>query len=565
MTTHTRFTCLIIISLLFFTQGVSQSTYDEVYTVFQSNCTNSGCHNNTDKAAGLDLEGSGSSPKAEVYANLIDINPNDTTASANHNKLIYPGHPYKSFIFRKMAHNSGLAPNSNLEPSEGDAMPQNSPTLSSKKLELIRQWILHGAPETGAPVDTSVITNYYDNGGVNSLNKIPAPPAEGEGYQVHLGPFFLEPGGEKEYFLKYHTDQQKTKEIKRVDTYMGDYSHHFILFRYRDGEKGAKQRGLRYDNAHTNTTIVTANQFSDSLKLPYNTAFQWDTNAILDLNSHYINYNTKKPTACEVYFNVYTEEQGSAAQIMQSQLVPNYDIEIPNDGQEHTISEPIYRDSIPLDLHIWALSSHTHQLGTDYNIYDRNPDGSRSDQIFDAGCPKGIPGCSNENYDYQHPPIREFEYPFHTMNLSEGVIHEASWVNNGADTVRWGPTSEDEMMLFFFFYVTSLQGLEPPTDTSDDTTTTELVRNQLPDTPSLKLYPNPSTGPLNIQYELPKAGKTTIEVVTLQGEKVSTILSQHHAPGDHKLRLDKLDLAKGMYFISLRQNGKKVTKKYLRM
>ncbi len=561
--------------ILFFfitTQGVAQSTYDEVYTILQNNCATSGCHNHATQEAGLDLEGSGSSKMADVYGNLIDVTPKNSKAAAKHNKLIYPGHPYKSFLFRKLQHNSGLAPNSYLVSGEGDPMPPNVPMLSNEKLELIRQWILHGAPETGSPVDTGVIADYYNNGGVNSLSKTPAPPADGEGYQIHLGPYLLPPGGEKEYFLKYHTDQEVTKEIERVDTYMGDYSHHFILFRYRDGEEGAKSRGLRQDNAHTNTTIVTANQFSDSLKLPYGTAFQWDASTILDLNSHYINYNNNKPTACEVYLNVYTEPKGTAEQVMKSRLVPNFDIEIPNDGQEHTIQDAVYDSNLPIDLHIWALSSHTHQWGTDYNIYDRNADGSKGDQIFDAGCqPDGVPGCTTENYDYQHPPIREFEYPFHKMNLGEGVIHEATWVNNGPDTVRWGATSEDEMMLFFFFYVTSTEGLEPPDDTTandtttDDTTTTNLKQHQSPTDFSLNIYPNPSSGPFTIAYNLPEAGNTTIEILDIQGKKVSTILNQTHAPGMHEVQLSELDLEKGMYLISIQHNDKEQIKKYVKM
>lgn len=557
---------LVLLTASIFAQD--SSTYNQVYTVFQGSCAFSGCHNNSDAAANLDLEGAGSTlaaKKADVYNNIVNKVPDNNTAADKNNKLIYPGHPYKSFIFRKAQHNTGLAPNSNLESGEGKAMPENGPSLADKKLELIRQWVLHGAPDTGKVIDTSLINEYVRNG-YKSLDQIPAPPEEGEGFQVHLGPFLLDSRGEKEYFLKYHTDLEERKDVKRIDTYMGDDSHHFILFKYRDGQASVKPEGLRFDNAHTQSKIVTANQYPDSLILPKGTAFSWGKNTILDLNSHYINYPPNKPLGCEVYLNVYTNDDNTAKQTMQTQIVPNYDIVIPNDSQKHTFADTLqisnpsafgFEDSI---LRVWGVGSHTHQWGTDYDIYDVNPDGTKGEHKYDASCPNGIPGCDNPNYDYQHPPIREMEYPFYPLNIKHGSIHEATWQNFGPDTVRWGPTSEDEMMAAAIWYVEDLEGLD-----SLYTNTPSHFPDQA-GKESLSVYPNPSQGRFNIDYQLQEAASIRMDLYNLQGQRVRQLIQgKQQEKGNHTFEFQDHSLPSGVYYINLYKDNTKLVKKIVKM
>jgi len=559
MTIRQFFTSLLVL-LTASIAAQDSSTYNQVYTVFQGSCAFSGCHNSSDAAGTLDLEGAGSTlaaKKADVYNNLYNQVPDNNKAADKNNKLIYPGHPYKSFIFRKVQHNTGLAANSNLENGEGKAMPENGPSLSNKKLELIRQWILYGAPDTGKVIDTSLINEYVKNG-YNSMQKTPAPPAEGEGFQIHLGPFLVEPGGEKEYFLKYRTDLEETKDVNRIDTYMGDDSHHFILFKYREGEESKKDEGLRFDNAHTESLIVTANQYPDSMILPDNTAFIWEENTVLDLNSHYINYPPPKPLGAEVYLNVYTDDSGTAAQEMNTIISPNYDIVIPNDGNEHTFRDPV---SIPANdtFHVWATASHTHQWGTDFDLYNRKLDGTKGEHVYDASCPNGIPGCSNPNYDYQHPPIREWDYPFYPLHLQSGAIQEATWVNNGPDTVRWGPTSEDEMMVAAIWYVNDLEGI--------DTTATQIAKEPKTDvTKGFSVYPNPSSGRFNITYRLKEEANVRIQLYDMFGKKVREIVqNQPRSKGTHNLEFTDRRLSSGVYYLNLNVNEQKMVRKIVKL
>jgi len=63
---------------------------------------------------------------------------------------------------------NGLDPDNGLFAGEGNAMPESpSPALSNNDIELIRQWIYAGAPQTGTVVNTTMINKYYSGYGID--------------------------------------------------------------------------------------------------------------------------------------------------------------------------------------------------------------------------------------------------------------------------------------------------------------------------------------------------------------------------------------------------------------
>ena len=61
--------------------------------------------------------------------------------------------------------------------------------LANDEIELVRQWILRGAPQTGNVVDFSMLTDYYTNGGVGLLDQPPVQAAI-EGFKFTLCQFY---------------------------------------------------------------------------------------------------------------------------------------------------------------------------------------------------------------------------------------------------------------------------------------------------------------------------------------------------------------------------------------
>jgi hypothetical protein len=458
--------------VLFSLNGFSQSTFGDIYQIFQTNCTFSSCHDDEGPAFGLNLKGTGPGAMMEVYDNIVGVTPNNSTAEGKNNKIIMPGDPSRSFMFRKIQH--GLDASLTLDPGENEPMPLFGSPLSDKKIELVRQWILHGAPATGTVIDTNLIAQYYDNNGVQSVSNPPAMPDPSEGFQIHLGPFFVPPGQEKEVFIKHNLFLQDNIEVTAIETHMGLQSHHFILNRFLAEEEtlcgvsvGAEGpdafpdgfRGVD-DPSHFSALFQVGAQQTGRLELPYKTAFAWDAGTIIDLNSHYINANATQVLSADVYINVYYQEDGIAVQDMQALMVPNTSINLPSTGETITLTQnlPLFL-CFPSGMFLYALNSHTHKLGIDYDIYKSDAAGQNVEHLFDASCfQDAVPGCVDEFYDYQHPPERQFP-SYYPLTGGDWLKHEAKYVNNTGQNVGWGLTSNDEMMIMFMFYVTDTTGL----------------------------------------------------------------------------------------------------------
>jgi hypothetical protein len=532
----------IIIICFFASASVfAQTTWEKVYNLMQENCAS--CHISGHES-GLVLNGSIS----EVYDNIYYSSAINDSAAAKNYSIIMPGDPYKSFLFSKI--NNELAIDVSLKAGEGEPCPQGGAApLADKEIELIRQWIIYGAKETGDAVDEELINTFYDDGGIQSVPSPPMPPAPDEGFQIHYGPYFLWPDDENEFWSKFATDLPEDIEIKKLDVVMGSNSHHFIIYKYDFATYISNPFGLRdNDPEFLGVSLVTANQFSYALELPEKTAFKWADNTWLDLNSHYINYSSTQPLACEVYVNVYTQPAGTALYEMHSDLPANTDIYIPNDNTPYTFEHPIYDPGNNDEIFVWALTSHTHKYGSDFDMYLRNADGTKGEHLFDASCgaTDGIPGCADEIYDYQHPPIRYWN-TFLPVIPKNGLIAEAVYVNDGDVPVWFGLTSDDEMMVEIYFYIDDTTGLNLSTAIPDMPTT---------QTDAMLVYPNPAHDVLYVtvqNYGIFSGSTVTLEMIDINGKKHSTqLLTLNSAsPGGLLAYVHRTTQPPGLYLLRL--------------
>ena len=226
----------LLSTLLFLAMGhflLAQSTMLRVYEIFQEKCIT--CHDNASPQSGLDLEGSGASTleKAQdVFGKIVEVSPANSFAAEKGYQYIFPGRTDKSFIFRKI--NGGLEPTLHLDSEEMQNMPPyGSPLLTNVEKELIRQWIAYGAPQSGQVVSETLLDDFYNNNGeVSFPDGPPEAPDPSEGFQIKMGPFYLEPGGEVEYFQKYQLGLEDDVDVDRVEIIFSNYSHHFIIYDY---------------------------------------------------------------------------------------------------------------------------------------------------------------------------------------------------------------------------------------------------------------------------------------------------------------------------------------------
>lgn len=536
-----KFKSLLFASFVLPFSLFAQSTFDEVHAIFQLKCA-TGCHSGGSPSGQLNLSGT----TAEVYQRLINVNPVNPAANTEHYKLVDPGYPDRSFLFRKVAHD--IDPGVNyLTNQMGNPMPSNLNQLPDEQIELIRQWILWGAGDTNHYVNTQTLADFYGGQGMPRITPLAAPDPS-EGYQIHYGPFFVLPSTEQEVFYKYETKMTEGKEVYRVRTEINEYSHHTALYKYNDGLESYFNPGLRPVNSildaagvYYASSILGQWPNSQDLVLPEGTAFTWQDSTVLDINYHIPNYNTDSILPAEIYMNVYTQTMGTA--------------------QTEMLSNPVYYGgSDPLNLHllptatdttlvinqfevdtaythyIWSIMAHTHARGKQFDVWMRNSDGTKGEHIYDGNY--NVEYTFNQGYyDWSHPPFRTFD-PLQEVDFTNGLIHEAVFNNPGPDTIGFGLRTTDEM------YVTYMQYTTEPV--------TIGVKEENSPFNYFNVYPNPSGDVVNLSFNSEKPEQGFIRLFDNLGREVyykSVSITQ----GKQKLQLSKsaLNLSAGFYTLSV--------------
>ncbi len=541
----------------------AQSTLQSVSNIFQGNCT-TGCHSGGSPSANLDLSGNTS----DLYNELVGVTPTNPAAAAKGYKLIDPGYPHNSFVLYKCA-TTAWDDQFGMDMAEGSVMPQGQPTLEKEEIELIRQWVLYGAPQTGTVVSPTTLYNYYHTNGMARIAK-PAGPALGEGFQMHMGPFFLNPGDEVEFYKKEKVNNPTEENVIKFEAIFNDESHHFLLFEFEPGTAQSEPEGLRpvtVQNAFQNPYMVGWVD-PDLTTLPEGTAYKINEDAVVDLNYHLINYasNGDSILAAEAYINYFTDNNGPGLIEMQSDLLINLGIFIPNNGQEVSFTDPVFDNTAgPTDsMYVWFLSSHTHKYGTDYDIYKRNPNGTQGDQLYE-GFYNTTYDFNQGYYDWEHPGNLYLDQVYGELlpvNRRDGLIQVAKFqipgsANETQPLVTFGLTTNDEMMLAFVQY-TLERVPEAPTG---------IFENAVNEPSFISVYPNPTSGTSNIGFVLQERADVQLSVYNSLGQEVKSIYSGSMAAGQANFEFDAANGSdfNGLYLIQLVVNDKIHTQRLLHL
>lgn len=534
------------------------STWDQVYNILSSKCYGSGCHQPGSNPS-FDVTDS----KASLYNQLVNVFPvNPYVKDSLKYYLVEPGHPDRSFLFRKVAHSLGTFRRDNviLSIAEGADMPASGrPELTKTEVEVIRQWILAGADSTSQypTADTAVIADFY-NGNARPMIQAPTPPPAGQGFQIHYGPVFYPPHTEREYFMKDSLKLPDDIEVTALELYMNDEAHHYILRKYNTPQNW--DEGLSPLDPLTafdsDKDYVIGWQNDETINLPAGAAYYWPKNIVLDHDYHMLNPHNEV-LAAEAFLNIYTEPKGTAQHEMKSALINNTDLFIPNDGQEVTITESANFSNIS----VWTLSSHTHLNGTSFMIWLKGINGA-SDSLVYNGMIDYTTGINVGYFDYEHPPNRFFDNfmtsLYDTMPNGDkkysGFKYEAKYVNNGPRSQTFGFTTEDEMMIFYVQYIDGNYRITGINDA------TQMLQGT-----NISVFPNPLSSTSQLSFTLVDPGTATATVTDVLGKKLAVLFENEQLqPGSHTYSMSQLHLnTGGIYFVTLTVNGASATTKFV--
>ena len=435
------------------------SAYHDIQEyVFDKSCANSVCHAAPANAGNLNLT------YGLSYEDLVGMVPQNPAAAAAGMQLVDPGNPENSFLLAKL-----MGPTA---PEQGARMPFGGGMLHNGKIDAVRTWIEAGAPQTGK------IAGIGDLGVLRDPDEVfepPAPPALGEGYQLRLPPFKIEPGTEREiYYATQIRDENGDPVegdifINRVEIFYPSGSHHFILYRFTEEglANGVPERGITpgigvnsedafreldpedpqvLGNFGVDRLFVVGTQTDDTLfQFPEGVGLRLPGDTIYDLNSHYINLLGDETLLGETYVNIYTipeeEVQYEAVEI----FVNNRDINVPPGfTRVSKMTWYIGGEDGELDirghdpeavLNVFLLTSHMHRHGELFEIFH----GSTGDLL-------------HRSIAYDDAPITLFD-PILRLDADDTLKFQCTHNNYDTDKpLIFGLTSEDEMCIIFGYY-----------------------------------------------------------------------------------------------------------------
>ena len=119
------------------------------------------------------------------------------------------------------------------------------------------------------------------------------------------------------------------------------------------------------------------------------------------------------------------------------------------------------------------------------------------------------------------------------MNFSNGILHEAQWINQGPSPVNFGLTSDDEMMVLVMMYLTDTTGV-------DITTSTQGPELELA---NIQVFPNPAWDQVSFGVPI-SSGSYRLSLFDALGRPVF----QQQGIRQPLVKIQRHDLPAGIYY-----------------
>jgi hypothetical protein len=407
--------------------------------VFLPTCATTSCHSSVRVAGGLVLDG------FNAFGSIVDVQPVNEAARAAGKLLVVPGKPDESFLFQKITGRLG--------PDEGDQMPQLGIPLPPEKVEMVRQWILRGAP----PSTTADI-------------QLPTPY---EGVQLIVPNFQVPEGTEvqKEYYTSLTNPQEL--RVTRYEILVPPGSHHTNFFAFQGGTTPPPDGTFRdtFDAVpFANWALRAGNQRIHQIwDLPPGVAFKFDPLQKVMTQIHFVNINQQlSPIGGMACINLHgTYDREEAPLTMGTMFGQNIFIVLePRTTTVWDYGATFEQFGIEDEVKIAGVNGHFHWRGRDFEVrlwdgQNKNRDGSP------IGCRPCSPGQTGGEFDrmgvdnriylsqnWDEPPFETYSDKPITVPASWGIVYRTTYVNNTNRRIIFGPhvETEEHSNVFIYFY-----------------------------------------------------------------------------------------------------------------
>lgn len=353
-----------------------------------------------------------------------------------------------------------------------------------------------------------------------------------------------------------------TEYITKVEVLPGNRSivHHVLVFQDQSNTcytLDANDPGPGYTwfgdvGSPTATLIAGWVPGQGMYELPANMGIKLNANANIIIQVHYPGGTTNQVDSTQVRFTFST---GAVRQVYldpvinHSTSITNGPLFIPADSVKTFYAH----ETSGANASIISVAPHMHLIGQTIYSYAIDPSGDT------------IPFISIPDWDFHWQGFYNFQRPIHIPYNSDlyatavydNTVNNEDNPNSPPQDVSVGEATTDEMLVVYFAYLYYQPGDENIVIDSSILASTPDVYPSIVKSPQLyDPYPVPAIGQdLHVDYFLPAAGATTIELIDANGKVVQTISSDRTGAGYNTATVNTAGLASGEYIIRLTSGG----------
>lgn len=271
------------------------------------------------------------------------------------------------------------------------------------------------------------------------------PPAIVETQTTSTGGWTLAPGKEATKCVVQRLGNEADLWVSQIRTTLAKGSHHLVVYVSDETQEQTTPfnctpfvetlRGTTYP-------IMISQIREETLKFPNGVAFKFAPHQMVRIETHYLNYYADPLTTSSVIaFDAIKKEDVAAEGNML--FYGNPDFLIPKGGAP--FSTPWRWLSVLPGTHVFAITGHTHQYGTNVEI-------AQSTSVDDPGMSLYPP--AGEPYDWEEPPLTYFE-PALGFDPDKGFRYRCTWENTSGADVDFGESANAEMCFLWAYYYPS--------------------------------------------------------------------------------------------------------------
>jgi len=262
-------------------------------------------------------------------------------------------------------------------------------------------------------------------------------------YTLELGGWTLQPGTETTRCIVVRLGNVGKIWVPRIHSTLSKGSHHFVIYRSGDSvERTTPFNCQPFSETLGGATVplMISQTREESLELPPDVAFELEPNQMIRLEAHYLNYFTEPiTTQATITFEVMPADQTPL--VADFLFYGTVAIFIPS-GKSLTTPWNYY--SVPSGLQVFAMTGHTHQLGTNVEV----------DFATSADAGTSVYPPEGKSFRWSEAPVAYFDPPI-AFTADQGFRFRCSWTNTTDQAVGFGESATEEMCFFWAYYYPS--------------------------------------------------------------------------------------------------------------